>query len=105
MEEETLRSRKGDTWDSEATLARRGEGALNRADLGWGRGGGVIISVEDIAPLWGGPSADLAPRSSSPRSQPLPALADPTTCCTRSALCVRLEFFFKKTQTNTKAKK
>lgn len=90
-----------------------GCGGLNQADLG---GGGVIISAEDIAPPWGGPSADLAPRSSGAQPQPLPALADPTTwsdrgafktfaCCTRAALCVQLDFLRKKTKSEEVKKK
>lgn len=61
MEEETLTSRKGDTWGSEAASERGGApGAQNLAALCWGRG--VTISAQEMAPPGSGPSAEPAPR-------------------------------------------
>lgn len=115
MEKETLTSRKGDTWGSEAASEGCGApgGFQNLAALCWGRGSHYFRGRNDTRPpptAPRGPSpADPAPRPSPP---PLPVLADPSTwsdcgafktfaCCTCSALCVLLEFFsFKKKRRN-----
>lgn len=73
MEEATLRSRKGDTWGSESE-----SGGLRSSQLFVG-GGGVILSVEEMAPQRRGRSAETAARPSQSLTPAPPSSCGPHT--------------------------
>lgn len=73
MEEATLRSRKGDTWGSESE-----RGGLRSSQLFVG-GGGVILSVEEMAPQRRGRSAETAARPSQSLTPAPPSSCGPHT--------------------------